>query len=279
MTTGPLAESGRLPVLGRESARELVHESANAAARAHSGILRITGEPGGDLHFRDGRIITVDSPGAPGVRQLLSRPGRVSTGTADLRLVAQMAALDGVFAITAGWVGSCAWQAPPTDPDGRQSLPGIDTLWLLEETERRLNALAHGRVSPHRNHLVLTETGRALLGSPEDARHNGAQWQEILLWVNGRHSCRDIAMLLSRSLYAVTVEVVRMLDGDLLGIAPLERVQLPMTEPARGGTRSLLPRRRRGASGINDTLPPRPPQPATRALQRTAAVRTSERTQ
>ncbi|WP_330178778.1 hypothetical protein OHB26_19860 [Nocardia sp. NBC_01503] len=279
MTTGPLAESGRLSVLGRESARELVRESTNAAAAARTGILRVTGEPGGDLHFRDGEIVAVDSPGAPGVRQLLSRPGRISTGAADLRLVTRMAALDGVFAITAGWVSECGWQDPPTVPRDPDPRSGIDTLWLLEQTELRLKALAHGRVSPHRNHLVLTETGRALLGSPDDERHNGAHRQEILLWVNGRHSCRDIAILLSRSLYAVTVEVVRMLDADLLGIAPLERVQLPMTEPARGGARTLLPRRRRGASGINDTLPPRPPQPATRALQRAAIVRKSERTQ
>ncbi|WP_067574524.1 hypothetical protein [Nocardia acidivorans] len=279
MTTGPLAESGRLSVLGRESARELVRESTNAAATARTGVLRVTGEPGGDLYFRDGELITVDSPGAPGVRQLLSRPGRVSTGAADLRLVARMAALDGVFAITAGWVAECGWPDPPAAPPEPDLPSGIDILGLLEETERRLNALAHGRVSPHRNHLVLTETGRALLGSPDDERHSGAQRQEILLRVNGRHSCRDIAMLLSRSLYAVTVEVVRMLDADLLGIAPLERVQLPMTEPARGDARSLLPRRRRGASGINDTLPPRPPQTATRALQRAATVRKSERTQ
>ncbi|MEV6069146.1 hypothetical protein AB0L82_21570 [Nocardia sp. NPDC052001] len=276
MTTGPLAESGRLTVLGRESARELVGESENAAAIAHTGILRVTGEPGGDLYFRAGQIITVESPGAPGVRQLLARPGRISTGAADVRLVAQMAALDGIFAITAGWVSGCGWQDAPAESG---ELPGIDTAWLLFETERRLAALAHGRVSPHRNHLVLTDTGRELLAGHEDGHGSAAQWREILLWVNGRHSCRDIAMQLSRSLYAVTVDVVRMLDADLLAIAPLERVQLPMTEPARGGARSLLPRRRRGASGINDTLPPRPPQPATRAYQRTATARKTERTQ
>ncbi|MEV6770124.1 hypothetical protein AB0N05_16020 [Nocardia sp. NPDC051030] len=273
MTTEFIAEPGRLLALGRESARELVQELAEAAATTRTGVLRVTGEPGGDLHIVHGRIVTVDSPGAPGVRGLLSRPGRTSTGAADLRVVAMMAALDGLFAITVGWIGSCFWQDPLSDNTGEPApqVPGIDPAWLLLETERRLRALAHGRVSPHRNHLVLTETGLAQLG----VCGTGLQ-QEIALWVNGRRSCRDIAMLLSRSLYAITVEVVRMLDNDLLTIAPPEP-----DRPREHGTstRSMLPRRRRGASGINDTIPPRPAQPVSRGSQRTAIVRKSERTQ
>ncbi|MBL1074738.1 hypothetical protein JK358_10045 [Nocardia sp. 2] len=275
MTTGPIADPGRLPVLGRESARELVQELAQAAADARTGILRVTGEPGGDIHIANGLVVTVESPGAPGVRELLARPGRTSSGLADLRLVAMMAALDGAFAITSGWIGACRWQDSPSGPPVVDSpvppVPGVDPGWLLLETDRRLRALAHGRVSPHRNHLLLTDSGRLLLSSPDTG-----QWQPILLWVNGRRSCRDIAMLLCRALYAVTVDVVRMLDSGLLIIGPAERE--PDVQPVRGGSaRSMLPRRRRGASGINDTLPPRPPQ-AVRGLQRPLTVRKPERT-
>ncbi|MFE3054034.1 hypothetical protein [Nocardia sp. NPDC059239] len=72
-----------------------------------------------------------------------------------------------------------------------------------------------------------------------------------------------------------------MLDDDLLAIAPLEpEPPLPALEPPRDAPgRSLLPRRRRSASGINDMLPPRPPQPMLRGGQRTLTPRKPERTQ
>ncbi|MFE3700872.1 hypothetical protein ACFXO7_23725 [Nocardia tengchongensis] len=182
------------------------------------------------------------------------------------------AAIDGCFAIASGWIGACFWQAD--EAESAASEPGLEPGWLLLETERRLAALGHGRVSPHRNPLLLTERGRVLLSGP-----GSGQRREILLWANGRRSCRDIAKLLSRSLYAVTVEVVRMLDDDLLAIAPVEPDPLPVdTAPAHGPGRSRLPRRRRGASGINDTLPPCPPQPLPRG-QRSLTPRRSERTQ
>ncbi|MGX1805445.1 hypothetical protein ACWIGI_07000 [Nocardia sp. NPDC055321] len=265
MTTGPFAESGRLLALGREPTRELVAELVRAATTARTGVLRVSGEPGGDLYIVHGQVVAIETPGAPGVRELLSRPGRTCGGVADLRVVALMAALDGAFALTSGWIGDCTWQELPAGqrwPDHPvPPVPGVEPGWLLSETERRLRALAHGRVSPHRNQLVLTDPGRALLRGPD-----GGQWADILLWVNGRHSCRDIAMLLCRSLYGVTVEVVRLLDNDLVAIAPpvREPAREPSreAEPARGGPgRSMLPRRRRGASGINDTLLPRAPQP------------------
>ncbi|MGW4533746.1 hypothetical protein ACWEOI_22635 [Nocardia sp. NPDC004340] len=284
MTTGPVAGPGRLPALDRESARELVRELAQAAATTRTGVLRVTGEPGGDLHIVHGLVVMVDSPGAPGVRELLARPGRTSTGEADLRVVTMMAAVDGCFAITSGWIGNCFWQsnphpesadAPGTFEDTAPQGPGFEPGWLLLETERRLGALAHGRISPHRNHVQLTERGRVLLSGPGSGHR-----REILLWSNGRRSCRDIAKLLCRSLYAVTVEVVRMLDDDLLVIASVEADPAPLDPaPIHGVTgRTLLPRRRRGASGINDALPPSPPQPMLRGGQRSLTPRKSERT-
>ncbi|WP_405484584.1 hypothetical protein [Nocardia sp. NBC_00511] len=277
MSAAAVTAPWQLQALGRGSARELVRELAHAAAGAHTGVLRVTGEPGGDLHVVHGLVVAVASPGAPGVRELLSRPGRISTGVADLNVVALMSAVDGAFAIASGWIGGCQWQTLPAESsvpqDSMPPVPGVESWWLLLEVERRLCALAHGRISPHRNNLLLTERGRVLLSTPGTGQRG-----EILLWADGRRSCRDISMLLSRSLYAVTVEVVRMLDDDLLAIAPIEPERPAATEsaPASGG-RSLLPRRRRGASGINDTLPPRPPQPQQRG-QRAVTPRKPERT-
>ncbi|WP_433562501.1 hypothetical protein ACQP1O_34275 [Nocardia sp. CA-151230] len=50
----------------------------------------------------------------------------------------------------------------------------------------------------HRNYLLRTERGPVLLSGP-----GGGQRREILPWANGRRSCRDIAKLLCRGLYAV----------------------------------------------------------------------------
>ncbi|MFI1916170.1 hypothetical protein [Nocardia sp. NPDC020380] len=273
MSTGPIADLVRLPAFAGESAREFVRELARAAATSCTGVLRVTGEPGGTVHLVDGLIVMVESPGAPGVRELLSRPGRTLHGAAELRVVTMMAALDSAFAIGAGWIEGC--QRYDQVPEPVAPLPGIDPGWLLLETDRRLRAIDHGGVSPHRSHLILTDTGRALLSG----RGIGER-QQILLWVNGRRSCRDIAMLLCRSLYAVTVEVSRMLGQDLVRIAPVVREPPRESEPSRGGTvRSLLPRRRRGASGINDALPPRPPQPPPAEIPSVAPLRKSERTQ
>ncbi|MFC9995305.1 hypothetical protein [Nocardia sp. NPDC127526] len=273
MTAGRFSETGELLTFGREATRELVRELSLGAAQSRTGVLRVTGDPGGDFYLVDGNITMVASAGAPGVRDLLMRPGRTSTGAADLRLVALMAALDGAFAIASGWLGSCCWQDSPTLPPEVLAIPSVDPGRLLLETERRLRALAHGPVSPHRNHLSLTDRGRALLAGPERT-----PWQDILFWVNGRRTCRDIALLLSRGLYAVTVEVSRMLDAEVLVISPPLPEATEAAPQRLGMPRAVLPRRRRGASGINDTLPTPSPRAARAARQNSLPVREQERT-
>ncbi|WP_067540157.1 hypothetical protein [Nocardia crassostreae] len=273
MTAGHISDTGGPLTSGREATRELVRELSSGAVESRTGILRVTGDPGGDFYLIDGNIVMVASAGTPGVHDLLMRPGRTSSGAADLRLVAMMAALDGAFSIASGWLGDCRWQSSAVPPPGLVPMPSIDSGWLLLETERRLRALAHGPVSPHRNHLSLTDRGRALLAGSERTA-----WQDILFWVNGRRTCRDIALLLSRGLYAVTVEVSRMLDAGVLVITPV-RPEVPEQPPPRPGTpRSVLPRRRRGASGINDTLPTPSPRAASSGRQASTPVREQERT-
>src|SRR5262245_8167009 len=94
-------------------------------AEGATGILRVAGNPGGLFHLRKGVVVAVDSPGAPGAEALLLRSGRISeddwtaalretaegdvdlgalggVGIAGLRVVAEMAARYGAFAIAAG---------------------------------------------------------------------------------------------------------------------------------------------------------------------------------
>ncbi|MEV6555124.1 hypothetical protein AB0M22_05355 [Nocardia sp. NPDC051756] len=248
-------DTRRLPLLVRKPTQRLVLELMDAAAGTRTGILRVAGDPGGDFRVEGGQIVAVHSAGAPGVFELLARPGRGPTGDAELRAVTAMAAVDGAFAIAAGWLDSCFWAETSTAaPAG---VAGIEPGWLLAETEWRLRALAQTRVSPHRNRLLLSELGKTRAATAATSpRH------EILRQVDGQRTCRDIAFLLYRSLYAVTVEVSRLLAEDLLLVPPPDHDRRAdrMPPPDSADPRPL-PRRRRGASGINDVLRPRPPQP------------------
>ena len=43
-----------------------------------TGGLRVSGKPGGVFHFRDGLVVAVESPGAPGPEARMLRTGRIS---------------------------------------------------------------------------------------------------------------------------------------------------------------------------------------------------------
>ncbi|MFC9433328.1 hypothetical protein [Nocardia sp. NPDC057030] len=253
----PSTPDRRMPLLVRKPTQRLVLELMDAAAEARTGILRVAGDPGGDIRVERGQIVAVHSAGAPGVFELLARPGRGPTGDAELRAVTMLAAVDGAFAIAAGWLDSCFWAEISTDAHaGLAGVAGVEPGWLLAETEWRLRALTQARVSPHRNRLLLSELGRTKAATAATSPR-----QEILRQVDGQRTCRDIAFLLYRSLYAVTVEVSRLLAENLLLVPPPDHDRRTDRTLPRDGTGPWpLPRRRRGASGINDALRPRPPQ-------------------
>ncbi|MFD4428524.1 hypothetical protein [Nocardia sp. NPDC058497] len=240
----------QLPVPLRDTTRPLEVALTDAGTGRRSGILRVTGEPGGGIGFADGRVIAVNTCGAPGFEVI--DHGEQPLGAARTRLLRMTATVDGLFAIAAGWIDRCHW----IDADrevfaGEDS--GYESEWLLGETARRLAALAHAGFSPHRNLLALTEFGRSIRDEDDSAA--------ILRLVDGTRSCRDLAFLLGRLLYPVTVEVARLLACEQLTIPARPAGQPPATAGA-GMVDPALPRRRRGASGINDTLRPRPPQAA-----------------
>jgi hypothetical protein len=207
-----------------------VHALLRCHAEGVTGIVRVTGNPGGVFHLRKGVVIAVESPGAPGAEALLLRSGRISeedwtaalregdftargsAGSVELQVVAMTAAQDGAFAVTAGDLDGLVVDEPAADVP----LPvadGIDPHELLRETARRLDALAAlpCPLSPYRERLVpVPGAGPAALSVLR---------QEILAHANGRRSARDIAFAIGRSVYPVTVEVSRMLGAELLAIA------------------------------------------------------------
>ncbi|RSS76690.1 MarR family transcriptional regulator [Streptomyces sp. WAC06614] len=261
---------------------ELARTLSTAPLDRISGTLLVAGDPGGSFHFRDGAIVEVVSPGAPGAETLLLRSGRVGdadwasvtrfcaterrpvagelvarawVGAAELQLICVAAALDGALAVGMGRIDG--FRLERETPDGRlTALQAIEPEWLVREAERRIRALASRRrpFSPFRTRLGRTDAGTASLDTTAPGER-----REILLRANGRRSARDIAFLLGRSLYAVAVEVSRLLEEGLLdAVAPARPQDAPARPvrpaPPEGG----LPRRLPGASGITDVLPLRP---------------------
>ncbi|WP_051794706.1 hypothetical protein [Streptomyces sp. NRRL S-87] len=257
---------------------ELARALTEAPLDRISGTLLVAGDPGGAFHLSGGAIVEVVSPGAPGAETLLLRSGRLSeadwasatrsttaghavgaeliarelVGAAELQLICVAAALDGALAVGMGRIDGfrldrdaygCRLAAPQAiEPD-----------WLVREAERRIRALVSRRhpFSPFRTRLSRTEAGTAAL----DTAATGER-REVLLRLNGRRSARDIAFLLGRSLYAVAVEVSRLLMEGLAEAVVPARPRDHLVRP--GTTAGGLPRRLPGASGVNDVLPLRP---------------------
>ena len=229
---------------------------ARAAAERVTGALRLSGRPGGVLWFRDGLVVVAESSGAPGVQAILVRSGQVSDedwardggadhaasaariGAAHRQVLQLMASQDALFAVLAGSIGACALDPGPTVAPAGQ---GQDTAALLDATLRKLDALAAlpRAILPHRERLAAGPAGdgdgapgRGPSGTrPPDLR------KVILSYADGRRTARDIAFVSGRSLYAVTVEMSRMLAEDLLHEPP------PRIEPVDASPVLVLPRK------------------------------------
>ncbi|MEV6274881.1 hypothetical protein [Nocardia sp. NPDC051832] len=247
MTTGHVTRAAPPPVPGNPIIDNVIEILGTAAVERRSGILRVTGEPGGEFHLLHGIVIAVNSPGAPGVLELLAQPGRRAPGAMELRVLQLTATFDAAFAVAAGWIGDCFWALTDIEPDHAEIDPAFALeLALLEaETQRRLRGIAPGRIAPHRHHLTRTTRGELLLRDAEDG-----QRRQILHRINGRRTCREIAFLLGRGLYAITVEVSRLVAAGAVTVSVTGRDETGC--PARPG----LPQRRRDASGINELYPP-----------------------
>ncbi|WP_159400955.1 MarR family transcriptional regulator [Streptomyces sp. NRRL B-24484] len=299
--TAPRATGGAaLPAVVRtDAAGRLATALAATPGGRPSGTLTVLGDPGGVFHLASGVVTAVDSPGAPDVATLLLRSGRVSTtdweaacragaagertgaelvardllGAAELQLMCTMAALDGAFAVAAGRVDGCTLAGGPA----RHHLPapqGVDPEWLLHETDRRLRALAALRppLCPLRDRIGPTTGARREAAAGSAGRLTGER-REILRCADGRRSARDIAFRLGRGLYAVTVELSRLLAEGLVEVVPhgpapagpgalpapvggtgVTTARRPPDPPPAYQPAGRLPVRRRGASGINDVL-------------------------
>jgi len=243
-----------------------------------TGLLHVDGTPGGSLCLRDGRVIAAATPAAPGPEVLLLRSGRVTEqewtsaydsalpsgrlaaelaergvlGAAGVEALCLLAIADATFALAAHGVRAVLREParPDTLPPPLPLLPGMDPARLLRETSRRVRALAGWadlgvtvRVRPRpattvRTHRIAPDRiQRVIVGA-----------------VNGRRTPRDIAFAAGRGLYVVMREIARLTEeGVLEPGAPLGGASASDGAETEGP--GGLPRRRRGASMINEMLP------------------------
>src|SRR5450755_341934 len=258
----------------------------DCAAKGTSGLLRVTGEPGGVIDLADGGITAISTPGAPDPEAILLRSGRVQEagwsaafaaaasdgrmgselvrreliGAGELEALLRLALADALFALAAGQVDDCHLEQSAAD-----SLlplqPAAEPGWLLAEAARRIQVLAAlpNPIAHDRDRVASVQGAWTPRVGPGDGR------AEILALANGRRSARDIAFVLGRGVYAVTLQLARMCDGGLLviGSSRAAAARPPGPDPAsapasaddaasRGGDdagRPPLPRRRRGSTG------------------------------
>jgi hypothetical protein len=267
--------------LGRAGYDLLSQTLTRFAREKGDGGLRVSGQPGGIAHVREGLVVAVASPGAPGPGTLLMRSGRSGAGAAELRVVRVMAMQDAVFAIVAGRVDGCEELGDRADPPEALAVGEMSTR-LLQQAARKLAALD---VLPH---PVRPERERPLPALAADITRLSAVQRELLTHADGRRTARDIAFHTGRAVYTITVEMARLLGAGYLecGDSAVPPVRIPVRLPPEGlrprtapaaepvavvapeaaggalppppgpppGPAPVLPRRTPGASGITETL-------------------------
>lgn len=315
----PRAEAAARPPL--HSDEPLSRALARCAAERTTGVLQVAGEPGGLVHIAAGLVVSVDTPGSPGVEAQLLRSGRLTEAgwtaavgalaasgpagaalaavagaapggpaaepgdapggapagsagggsagggsagagpaaggrsrdvpagagplaaeligrglvpAAELERLTLAAAFDGAFAIATGQVVGCQLAAP--EPVWLPAVPGlpVDRLWQEIERRRRVLAMRREPVAHDRDRIVpVSWLGRDTVAlSPE-------QW-DILNHADGRRTARDIAFVLGRGVYAVTLEIARLFDAGLVQVA--SRREVPRLPPAAGAGPDGWPR-------------------------------------
>ncbi|MEV6923205.1 ADAM 12 protein [Dactylosporangium sp. NPDC051485] len=200
------------------------------AAAGATGALTVHGEPGGVIFLREGLVNGVESPAAPSVDRLLTAAGLVDERVWETIASRPARALVEGGHVTAAEIELCALQAL------------YDAVFFVLGTSR-----AELRFNPDIEHWLGAEIAvtadqvcdyvarqRRMLDEvhPSEATDNapvvpvlrpgldrvllsGLQW-EIVLHADGQRTPQELAGLLGRSAYAVTLDVRRLAAAGLL---------------------------------------------------------------
>lgn len=223
------------------------------SAAGMSGVLRVTGAPGGAIHLADGLVVAIETPGAPNPEVLLLRSHRVTesgwdeafaaaaasggrmgseltrremVGSGELEGLLRTAIADAMFVLASGTVED--YRAEPEPANCVLPLePGTEPGGLLAETSRRLLVLSSLPARHYRDRIV------AVSGAVPSGVRLGQGQDEILALADGRRTSRDLAFALGRGVYATMLQVARMHQTGLLATVPAHQGRPGQAEPGR----------------------------------------------
>jgi hypothetical protein len=175
-----------------------VEGTLRSAAARSGGAVYVSGRPGGLIRMRGPVVVGTWTTGTP----LATPEPSARTGPAVLRRAAMA---DAIFVIAAGRIEAVREEDEPSTP------PVAGELALeraLREVRRRLTRLE--REGAHR--ALCPEIDRV-----RSSTHDSAAVLEL---ADGRHTLRDIAFRINRGVFAVTLDVMHLLDARLLEVVP-----------------------------------------------------------
>ncbi len=247
-------------------------------ADRRTGVLRVNGEPGGTVYLTDGGVTAIETPGAPGAEVILLRSGRVPEaswaaaftagagegriaaeliqrgliGAGELEAILRIAVADAMFALATGMARECVFEQAMPCLLGLE--PPATAGWLLSETFRRLEVVASAPGLVHHDRDRVTADPDA--SAPGAALRPGQD--EIVALANGRRTARDLAFILGRGVYALSLELTAMHQSGLVAVTS-RRSPRPSGQPD-AGTAAELPRRnqagRQPRPGPAEVMPP-----------------------
>jgi hypothetical protein len=250
------------------------------AAGAHgSGTMHVSGDPGGVVYLTGGEVSYIDTPAAPGLDVLVVRSGRVGEqdwlaaftagqvthevgnalvahgllGRRELEVFTLSAVFDASLCVLPMTSGSYHFRPGTRHWLGAIRPVGVDM--LMREVARR-QAMLDRLGGPALPQTATAVPVRRLQGGRVTI--TARQW-EILMHANGQHSIRDLAWMLGRGVFAITVEIHRLITRGLLEI--IGAAGASTADGAAGGDGSNLPQRRPGSS-----WPGQPPSATTSAV-------------
>ncbi|GGM79506.1 hypothetical protein GCM10007977_096250 [Dactylosporangium sucinum] len=219
---------------------------ARLAATGATGALTVVGEPGGVVFLREGRVNGVESPAAPSVDRLLtacgkvdervwetipSRPARalVEGGhvtAAELELCAVQALYDAAFFVLSTGGADLRFDAGVEHWLGADGTVTADQVCDHVSRQRRMLDEVHPSEATD-----LAPVVPVLRPGLDRVLLSGLQW-EIVLHADGRRTPQDLAGLLGRSAYAVTLDVRRLAAAGLVAVPAAKPPAPAVAEPA-----------------------------------------------
>ncbi|MFJ9565715.1 hypothetical protein ACIRQQ_37455 [Streptomyces fuscichromogenes] len=235
------------------AARNIPALLAALHAEKRSGAVLVSGAPGGVIHVRDGMVVGMETPGAPGVEVLLLKSHRITeddwtaaraTGTDPARLGLELVAQGLLGARELEVIGQAAlfdaaFALALTSPDGWEMTaprPLLDTGAaippdrLVTENTRRIRLLSNERGATARFARDRPDPAPAARDPQRTARLS-PRHRTLLTTADGRRTPRDIAFTLGRGLFAVMLDLRDLVALGLLQSPSVTLAGRPSTAP------------------------------------------------